>query len=187
MITIERFFWGHMLAAVAALSIGYASRGLGMCSLGLVLLGAVWLATQQRKTYGFEGLMLFAFVLSAGVGFYFNVPAWLMLVAVIASLGAWDLYHFLMRLNRAERVEFNSGLGREHLRRLVLVELAGLVAGLATLTFQLQLGFWWDALFVFLVVVGLSMLIRRIRKETEKGDWEEDPRRMGNGFRDGGE
>ncbi len=187
MITIERFFWGHMLVAVAALSIAYAWVGSGFCSLGLVLLGAIWLTSQQRKNYGFEGLMLFAFVVSAGVGFYLGLPAWSMLISIVATLGAWDLYHFLMRLSRAERVEFNSGLGREHLRRLILVEMAGLVVGLATLTFRFSLGFWWEALFVFLVVVGLSVLIQRIRKETERRDWKEDPRRMDNGFRDGSE
>jgi hypothetical protein len=165
--TIERFFWGHMLAAVAALAIGYAARGLGACSLGLVLLGVLWLASQQRKSWGAEGLMLFAFVVSAVVGFYFEIPAWLMLVAIVATLGAWDLYHFLMRLNGAEQVEFASGLGREHLRRLGLVELVGLLLGLATLTFHLSVPFWWEALLAIVTVLGISLLIRRIRRETE--------------------
>ena len=62
MTSVERFFWGHMLAAVAVLSIGYALRGLGLCSLGIVFLGLVWLSMQQRKAWGSEGLMLFIFV-----------------------------------------------------------------------------------------------------------------------------
>jgi hypothetical protein len=157
-----------MLVAVAALSIGYASRGLGMCSMGLVLMGAIWLAMQQRKVEGFEGMMLSGAVLSAGLGLYLSIPPWQMLVAVVATLGAWDLYHFLVRLSRAERVEFNSGLGREHLRRLLLVELGGLVAGMAALAFHPRITFWWEALFAILLIIGLSVLIGRIRKETER-------------------
>jgi hypothetical protein len=167
MITIERFFWGHMLTAVAALAIGFASRGWGQCSLGLVFLGVIWLAMQQRKSWGAEGLMLFSFVISAVVGFYLGIPAWLMLISVVASLGAWDLYHFLMRLHSAEEVEYSSGLGREHMRRLGLVELFGLLLGLAGLTFHVVVTFWWEALMAVFVIIGISVLIRRIRKETE--------------------
>lgn len=166
MITVERFFWGHMLTAVAALSIGYALQGLGMCSLGLVLLGVIWLSFQQKKAWGSEGFMLFLFVASAGAALYLKVQPWLMLLAIIASLGAWDLNHFLMRLNMAERVEFTSGLTREHMRRLVLVELIGMLAGLAALTFRSQVTFWWEVLLGFLVIMCLSILIARIRKET---------------------
>ncbi|MBE0696670.1 MAG: hypothetical protein IH586_07085 [Anaerolineaceae bacterium] len=167
MITVERFFWGHMLVAVATLSIGYAAVGWGLFSLGLVFLGVTWLAMQQRKSWGAEGMMLFAFVVSAGVGIYLNLPGWLMLLAVVASLGAWDLYHFLMRLNRAEHVEYSSGLGREHLRRLGLVELGGMLAGLIGLNFRLAVTFWWEVCFSILVVIGISVIIARIRKETE--------------------
>jgi hypothetical protein len=167
MITIERFFWAHMLTAVAALSIGFASAGWGLYSLGLVFLGVWWLAMQQRKSWGAEGLMLFAFVVSAAVGNYIHLPGWLLLLGVVASLGAWDLYHFLMRLNGAEHVEYASGLGREHLRRLVLVELGGMVAGMVALTFRLGVSFWWEMCFSILVVIGISVIIARIRKETE--------------------
>ncbi len=165
--TIERFFWGHMLAAVAALSIAFAMRGWGFCSLGTVLLGAIWLVMQQRKSWGWEGIMLFALVIGAAVALYLGAPAWLMLLATAAALGAWDLYSFLLRLSISERVEFASGLGRDHLRRLILVELVGVLAGLAALTFRAQVPFWWEALLVLLAVIGISAIIVRIRKETE--------------------
>jgi hypothetical protein len=167
MITVERFFWGHMLVAVAALSIGFAAVGWGFYSLGLVGLGVLWLAMQQRKSWGSEGMMLFAFVTSAAIGNYIHLPGWLLLLGVVTSLGAWDLYHFLMRLDSAEHVEYASGLGREHLRRLGLVELGGMVAGLAALTFHLGVDFWWEMCFSILVVIGISVIIARIRKETE--------------------
>jgi hypothetical protein len=167
-ITIERFFAGHMLAAVAALAIGLAASDVAplACSLVVVLLGLVWYASQQRRAAGGEGLMLFAFVFSAGLGFYLNAPAWILLIGVVASTGAWDLDHFLQRLSLADRIELESGLGREHLRRLLVVEAVGLLAGLAALVFQTRISFWWEALLVLLVVIGLSRIIARVRKET---------------------
>jgi hypothetical protein len=167
MITIERFFWGHMLVAVTALSIAYAQHSLGFCSLGIVFLGIFWLTKQQKKAWGGEGLILFVLIASAAVGVVLNLPAWLMLLAVIASLGAWDLFHFLMLLNSAERVEFASGLGREHLLRLALIELVGLLTGLAALTIHSQVTFWWEALLVLIVIISLSFLVSRIRKRTD--------------------
>jgi hypothetical protein len=129
--------------------------------------GGLWLVMQQRKSWGWEGIMLLGFVVSAGVGFYLGLPAWLMLISVVTAMGAWDLYHFLMRLNGAEVVEYSSGLGREHMRRLGLVELVGMLLGLAALTFHLVVPFWWEALLAIFVIIGISILIRRIRKETE--------------------
>lgn len=124
MIKIERFYIGHMLVAVAALAIGLAisKSGSYFCSLLIVLLGVVWFAFQQRGTPGGEGIMLFLFILSAAIGFFVGAPTWVMLIGVVSSLGAWDLDHFLQRLNRADRVELELGLGREHLRRLLFVE-----------------------------------------------------------------
>lgn len=165
MIHIERYFWGHMLTAVGALSIGFAQRGLGLCSMGLIFLGLAWFSIQQKRAWGSESLLLFAMVISAVVGIFLALPSWLMLLSVVASLGAWDLSHFIMRLTSAGRVEFSSGLGREHLLRLGLVELGGLLAGLAALTFHPKVSFWWAMLLVLVVIISLGFLISRIRRE----------------------
>ncbi len=157
-----------MLVAVASLAIGLAASETAplVCSLLLVMLGLVWFTTQQRRAPGFEGLLLFFFIFSAGLGFWLGSPAWLMLLGVVFSIGAWDLDHFLQRLGQVEHVELKSGLGCEHLRRLFLVEAAGLLIGLIALTLQARISFWWEALLVLLVVIGLSRIVARVRKET---------------------
>lgn len=167
MIKIERFFIGHMLVAVAALAIGLATSETGsfLCSLLLVLLGVGWFANQQRGAVGGEGVLLFLFVLAAAIGFWLGAPSWVMLLGLVASLGAWDLDHFLQRLSRADRIELESGLGRDHLRRLMLVEVIGFTVGMVGLTFQTLITFWWEVLLVLLVVIGLSRIVARVRKE----------------------
>ena len=168
MIRIERFFVSHMLVAVAALAIGLAASETApiVCSLAIVLLGLVWYVSQQGRDSGSEGLFLFLFIFSSAIGIWLGSPAWLMLIGVVSSIGAWDLDHFLRRLGQVDHVDLESGLGREHLRRLFLVEAIGLLVGLTALSIQTRVSFWWEALLVLLVVIGLSRIVARVRKET---------------------
>lgn len=164
--TLERVFTAHMLVAVAALAIGFAMRGPIFCSFLVVLFGFVWFVSQQRGVSGLEGLLFFAFLVAAAAGIFFSVPRWLMLAAVVATLGAWDLNHFLQRLGASDNVDFEAGLGREHLRRLLIVEGVGFLGGLLALNLRVAVGFWWAVLFALLVTGVLAWITRRIRKET---------------------
>jgi hypothetical protein len=162
---IQRIFWAHMLIGVAALAIGYAVAGLLLVSLVIVFFGAMWFAAQQRNGVGLEGILFTLFVLAAGIGFWLGAPGWLMLLATVAALGSWDLDHFLQRLSVVERVEFETGLGREHLRRLGMVEGLGLLAGLLALTSRMFIPFWWEILLVLLAVIGIRLVVRFVRKQ----------------------
>lgn len=168
MTTIQRVFWVHMLAAVAALSTGYAITGHPFAALVVVFVGLLWFTARQRNAAGVEGLLLTLFILAGGIGFWLGVPGWLGLIGVVAAMGAWDLDHFLQRLSAVERVEFDSGLGREHLRRLGLVELIGLVIGFFALTFRIEVPFWVESLFVLLAIIGIWQIIRFVRKQMEE-------------------
>ncbi len=186
MSTVQRLFWAHMLAAVAALAIGYARAGIIVAALVFVFLGATWFTAQQRGGGGrpsterssadaagsggggMEDLLFFIFIAAAAVGLWLGVPGWLLLIAVVATMGAWDLDHFLQRLSGIERVEFDTGLGREHLRRLGLVEGVGLASGLFALTARMKIPFWWEALLIFLAVIGIRVVIWFVRKQMDK-------------------
>ncbi len=168
MTTIQRVFWVQMLAAVASLAVGYAVAGKLIGSLIIVLLGAMWFSAQQRRGSGLEGVFLVIFLLAGGAGFWLGVPGWIALIATVATLGAWDLDHFLQRLNVVERVEFDTGLGREHFRRLAVVQGLGLFIGLLALFVHLRIAFWWEALLVLLAVIGIRQLVHFVRKQMEE-------------------
>ncbi len=157
-----------MLVAVAALAIGYAVQGLLGAALVIVFFGAVWAAMQQRGASGLEGLLLYGFALAAAISLWLGVPGWAALLSLVATLGAWDLDHFLQRLRSVERVAFESGLGREHLRRLVLVEALGYVTGLLALTTRVSISFWWVVLLGILLVISISRIIAFVRKQAEE-------------------
>lgn len=162
---ILRIFWAQMLVGVAALAVGYAAAGHIFVSLIFVFLGSVWFTSQQQKGSGLEGILLTLFFMAGGIGFWLGAPGGLMLVAGVATLGAWDLDHFLQRLSIVERVDYDTGLGREHLRRLGMVEGLGLLAGLLALTSRITLSFWWEVLLALLAVLGIRAVIRFVRKQ----------------------
>lgn len=166
--TVQRFFIAHLLVAVAALAIGFSLAGYRAVSLTGVFLGMVWFAARQRNAPGMEGMILAIFLISGGIGMIYDVSGWLMLLMAVASLGAWDLDHFLQRLSEVEQVEFESGIGREHIRRLLMVEGLGFLAGLLALTTRLGIPFWWEALLVLLAVLALRGLVAFVRKQTER-------------------
>ena len=168
MIVIQRIFWVQMLTAVAALAIGYALAGSLFVSMIFVLLGALWFSAQQRHGAGLESLLLTVFLLAGGIGFWIGVPGWLLLIAAVATLGAWDLDNFLQRLSMVERVEFDTGLGREHMRRLVMVQGLGFLAGLIALAVRAKVAFWWEVLLVLLAVIGIRQLVRFVRRQMEE-------------------
>ena len=165
--TIYRFFLGHLLVAVAALAAAFAIPDAWWFSLGVVFFGGLWFAANRRGVGGLGSLLLFAFLLSATVGFLIGAPAALLLLTALGALGAWDLDQFLNRLRSVERVEYESGLGRDHLRRLLLVEGIGLLAGGLALTVRFALAFWWIVLLALLAVIGISRVVAFVRKETE--------------------
>ena len=166
--TIQRIFWAHLLTAVAVLAIGYAWKGVILASLVIVLFGGLWYASQRHGRPGIEGLVFTLFVLTAAAGLYLSIPGWLLMLVVAASLGAWDLDHFLQRLSSVDRVAFETGLGRQHIRRLMMVEGIGYLAGLTAITIRLQISFGWVALLIFLVVIGISQVVQFVKKQSEK-------------------
>jgi len=165
--TIQRFFWLHLLIAVSAISASYAMSGLGLVAAIFVFFGAAWAAARQRNAQGIAGIVLTLFLVAGGLGALLGMPGWLMLVMTVAALGAWDLDHFLQRLSGIKHVDYSTGIGRAHLRRLVVVEAIGLVAGLLALLMRTQIPFWWEALLVLLAVIGLRVLAAFVRRESE--------------------
>lgn len=165
---IQRFFWGHWLAAVGALAAGYVIGQHRIVAALFVVFGMIWLVARQRNDLGTGGLVLTIFLLAGGLGPLFGAPAWMMLIVMVATLGAWDLDHFLYRLSGIDHVDYSTGLGRDHLRRLGMVEGLGFLAGLLALTIHTHIPFGWTALLVLLAIIGVRWLIGYVHRLTEK-------------------
>ena len=49
-----------------------------------------------------------------------------------------------------------------------MVEGIGYLTGLTAITIRLQIPFWWEALLVFLAVIGISQVVQFVKKQSEK-------------------
>lgn len=102
MITARRFFWAHLLIATIALVIGYGIAGSWQGVLAVIIAVTIWLAAEWRGARGVEGWMLFAFYAAAGLGLWIQTSTIAMLIAGVATVGAWDLDHFLQRIKQVD-------------------------------------------------------------------------------------
>lgn len=165
---IRLVFLAHLAAATAGLAAGYLIKGQWTAAAVFTLLGGLWYAAQRRDVPGLGGLLMYMYLLALAYGLWLGVPGPLTLLAGTAALGAWDLGHFLHRLSGADRIDFDTGLGKAHIRRLLVVEGLGFAAGLAAVSVRMGLPFWWEVLLVALVVIGVSRLLDFVRKEAER-------------------
>jgi hypothetical protein len=166
--TIQRTFWVHLALAVVFLAGGLFWKGIPVMAVFALLMGAVWFAAQRNSGPSLEGLVVIVLVVLCGYSLFQGTPAWLMVLAIVFIIGAWDLNHFTQRLKAVDVVAYDTGIGKNHLARLALIEGVGVVLGGLAATVQMNLPFWWEAAFVFLAVIGLNRLIQFLRHPEEE-------------------
>jgi hypothetical protein len=165
-----------MTGRVLLASIGLA---MGSLSLGLALGGqwawiplvaavaAVWLLGLRRgwDWTGPGGLVCYTGMAAAGLLLDLQV-GW-MVLAMVSTLTAWDLDHFVRRLKRVDGVGPDRSLERRHLLRLLMVDGVGLLLGAIALQIEVRLTFATILLLVLLAAVGLGQAIRFLRRESD--------------------
>lgn len=128
-------------------------------TVSLIWLTGIWRGWAWSAYLGFVALLGVA-ALGAGLGM---LPMG-MLVAVIATLIAWDLHRFLFRVGSADYVIDELNLQRIHLNRLAIVAGVGLALGILALTIELNLGLGWIILMGLIVAIGLSWIVGFVKR-----------------------
>ncbi len=161
-------FWcliSSIVLATGSLALGYALVGLWLWAVLIILLGMLWLQEIRQNRDWPASMFLIGFIGLAERGVWIGLGAWWMLLGVVASLSAWDLNHFLYRLQFAQKSKLMKQLEFCHLRRLLIVNGLGLgLAGLA-LMFHITIGFGTTLFLTALAIVCLSQFIRWSRHE----------------------
>ena len=155
---------GAVVAAAVVLTLVYVLEGrvdLAAVSVGfsLIWLVGIWRGWDWSAFIGFISLTGAA-VFGVGLGM---LPVG-MLVALIATLVAWDLHRFLLRLGTADTVIDKSTLQKIHLRRLAITAGVGLVLGVLALNLEFNLGLGWVILMGLIVAVSLSWVVSFVRR-----------------------
>ncbi len=122
----------------------------------------LWLASRRWPHSRHVAFMVLVGL--SGMGAFSALPLWLMLLAVLSSLTAWDLASWQTRLPTGRPPDAWQRLLRRHLGRLAA--LWGVSIGLLILTqrIELQLGVWSALLLGVLLLLGLSQTVRLLRR-----------------------
>ena len=149
------------------LATGYALNGFWGWVIVIVALGLLWLVGQWRGWGPVTTLAIIAFIGITMIGMWSGTsPGW-MLFSLVATLVSWDLTHFTHRLQQAERIEEQARLQRVHLQHLLVVAGLGLLLGGISLNLQFELNLGWGIFLGALVIIGLSQVVGRVRRESD--------------------
>ena len=162
-----RVLLGSIGLAMGILALDFAQAGLWTWIPLIVAVAAVWLVGLRR---GWEWTALAGLVCYTGVaaaGLLLDLEVGWMLLAMVATLTAWDLDHFFRRLNRVGGVGPDRSLERRHLLRLLMVDSVGLLLGAIALRIEVELTFATILLLGLLAALGLAQTIRFLRRESD--------------------
>jgi hypothetical protein len=153
------------ILASSMLAVSYGLERLWLPAIAILTLGGVWLLAQRAKWGWMAWPMLALLALAAAVGASLDLNAVLMLGGLTASLSAWDLDGFIRQLESVDIVEQELFLHRRHLRRLLVVDLLGLLPGALALAVEIELSFPLALVLGLVALIALSRAIGLFRRE----------------------
>lgn len=164
--TYARLTLGSLLLAASIPALAAATRGFWPGALLCALAGGVWLGARRWRTAPpWLGDVCWAALLLGGALTLMDggsAPA--LLLGGACGVAAWDLDRFAGAMAGAALVADADLLWRDHLRRLGLALLIGLVAGGVAIGVSIDLGFGWDFAIAAATLYLLTLLIRAVRR-----------------------
>ena len=127
-------------------------------------LGVAWFVGEGKGWQWLPEAGLVTFIGLAALGLYLEKPAFLMLLASIATLVTWDLSLFTRRLTQAEWVENDVAVKRTHWQRLAMTVSLGLLLGGLALGVAIPMSFGMTVMLGLLAVVGVSWVVGSIKQ-----------------------
>lgn len=155
---------GGVLVSTVALSLSYsfeqywagsvAALGLGLCGL---------LCMKKRQSIWIRDTFLVGAVLLVSIGNFLNLNIYLLLLAIIGTVGTWDIIRFYARIEHSILSESIHIIEKQHLKLLGIALLCGSIFGYSILTFRMQLSFGFSLVLGILLIFSLGGIARLLR------------------------
>lgn len=168
--TITALFYGSLVLTGVVTAVGTVplqSMGWGSTLVALLITGATALAAALGRARRVIAPMLICLTLYLILGLWQGMRPIYALVGGAAALAAWDLYHYRRRLDQVDRLEEPALLVRAHVIRLAGAVGLGVIAGMVGLNVRIQVGLGSILLVSLILVLGLSRVIRFLRRESD--------------------
>ncbi len=157
-----------LLIACGALIAGYALRGIWPGCVLVGAIGLIWVLGLVLRWQWISSTMFLVLSILSGLVLLVNAPSYLEVIAITAALIAWDLSYFIGRLEKARTAEIARMLEANHLRRLALITVAGLVLMGAAILLRIQLGFAGAFILGGLALAALLQVVARLGYQRER-------------------
>ena len=139
--------------------LSYAINQFWVAAFLITILGILWMVGYLKGWKWQTPVMFTLFIGASAIGLWLNLSQWLILLSMAGAISAWDLDHFTQRMRYAGLVVERPNLEKYHIKRLLVVNLFGLLLSVIALNVQVKLGFGAILLLGMIAVLGLNQVI----------------------------
>lgn len=166
--TSRRLLYIAVIIATAAMIAGFALRGFWIGSAVVLVLGIIWILGLFLRWGWISSIYFLIYALLNTFIFLILAPSYLEVIAITATLIAWDLAYFIGRLEKARTPELAHTLEMNHLRRLLLIAGSGLLIMGAAILVRIQLSFAVALLLGGTALLALLQVVSRLGHHVER-------------------
>jgi hypothetical protein len=156
---------GSLITAVLLMGAAFAAATLWIGVLLSLFVGAIWLAGLGYGRSRLMGLSLAGLVTTAAVGAVLDVSPTLLVTSIALALFAWTMGDVAEQLTAVPEMRDEAAVIKKHVQWAGGVIGLGWLLGVVALNLQLGLAFGWVLLLGIIVIIALSLFVRRLRPE----------------------
>jgi len=153
-----------MLVAIMALVLAYLLEHYwigSVAALGLGFWG--WVGWNKMQSAWIADLFLAGVVLLVMIGGLLDLMTYLLLPAMLAALGSWDLIRFQRRIENSPFSESILKIEKQHLILLGFILMGGCIFAGLMLIARIEISFSVSLVLGVILIISLSQVIRLLR------------------------
>jgi hypothetical protein len=152
------------LIAAAALSLAYGLEQFWVGSIVALGLGLwSWLGMNKFQGAWSANLFFGGVVLLVTIGSLLDLIPYLLFIAILGALGAWDLIRFQKRIEHSPKSEGILQIEKRHLKLLGITFLIGGTLAGVLVTVRMQISFGVALVLGVILIITLGEIIRAVR------------------------
>lgn len=153
-----------ILVAVAALALAYGLEQFWLGSAAALVLGCwAWYGKKKERSAWSADVFIAGMVLLVTIGGFQGLRTYLLFIAILGALGAWDLLRFHRRVGHAPSSEEIPKIEKRHLALLGLTLLIAVILGGVMGIIRMEISFGVTLFLGVLLIITLGEILRFLR------------------------
>jgi hypothetical protein len=153
-----------ILIAVAALALAYGQEQFWLGSTAALVLGWwAWSGKKKERSAWSADVFFVGVVLLVTIGTFQGLRTYLLFIAILGALGAWDLLRFHRRVGHAPSSEEMPQIEKRHLGMLGLTLLIAVIVGAVMGIVRMEIRFTVTLILGVILIITLGEVLRFLR------------------------